>query len=71
MDGTIFLFVSTLGNPAFQWFKDRQPLPGQTSAFLAISNVTIDDAGIYHVVATNDCNAVTSDDAVIEVIDCG
>ncbi len=68
--GTIFLLVSATGTPTYQWFHDDEPIAGATGTVLIVSNVSASDAGVYHAVATNDCNAVASDDAVMDVIDC-
>lgn len=64
----VFLFVGAIGGPAYQWFKDDESIPGATSFFLSILDATLEDSGAYHVEATNDCNGVTSDVAIVEVI---
>lgn len=40
-----------LGARRFAWYKDGQPLPGETQPFLRRGPVTAADAGVYHVVA--------------------
>jgi hypothetical protein len=45
----------------FQWYRDDQPMPGQTHAQLVLMGVTAADAAAhFHVVATNRFGAVTS-----------
>ncbi|MES2924803.1 MAG: immunoglobulin domain-containing protein, partial [Verrucomicrobiota bacterium] len=39
--------------PTYQWYKGVDPVIGQASATLSLSNVQPGDAGAYHVVATN------------------
>jgi len=53
--------------PSFQWFLNDVPLPGETSAFLYRAAVSVGDAGIYTVRATNDFGAVMSGDATVAV----
>ncbi len=76
LGGTARFTVATFGSaPVFyQWQQDGINLTnggnisGATSATLTLSNVTVDDAALYSVVASNSLNSVTSDDAVLEVI---
>ncbi len=68
--GSIFLFTSTQGGPDLQWFKNDVAIDGATQSFLAIGNVTAENSGSYTVIATGTCNTVTSDAAIINVIDC-
>jgi Leucine-rich repeat (LRR) protein len=37
----------------YQWYKNDQPIPGQTSNTLRIENVSKSDAGLYHLRVTN------------------
>ena len=64
------MFVTTTGTPTFQWFKDDEEIQGATQVFFAIANASPEDAGIYHVVAMNECNTAVSNDAVVTVL-CG
>jgi hypothetical protein len=53
--------VSVSGNPTgFQWFRDNNPVGGQTSATLTLTNVQLTDAGNYRVVVSGACNSLTS-----------
>ena len=52
---------------AYQWYKDGQPLDGQTSATLSLSDVQSSDAGSYTVRVTSSCNSVTSEAYVLTV----
>lgn len=71
-EGDIISLVSSAsGIATFQWFKDDVPVDGATQPFLFIPNAAPSDSGTYHAVATGPCNADVSDDAVIDVIDCG
>ncbi len=55
------LVVATGSSPAYQWFKDGNPLsPPQTTPTLTLTNVQPNDAGSYAVVVTGACNSVTS-----------
>jgi hypothetical protein len=53
--------------PTFQWFKGETALDGQTAASLALTNVTLDSAGDYSVVATNAAGNVRSAAATLTV----
>jgi uncharacterized repeat protein (TIGR03803 family) len=74
--GTAAFTVATLGAaPVFyQWQENGINLTngggisGANSAALSISNVTVNDAAVYTVVVSNAINALTSADAVLEVI---
>lgn len=66
----VFLFVETSGAITYQWFKDDRPIAGETSLFLPLLDVTLGDAGVYHVLVTALCNDETSEDATLMVIDC-
>lgn len=39
----------------YQWFKDGNPIPGATNLLFTINSLSLTDAGVYHVVATGDC----------------
>lgn len=51
-----------------QWFLNDNALIGQTNQMLALENVLPQQAGIYHLVATNSAGSVTSSDAVLTVL---
>lgn len=65
--GTVILSVTVGGTSPFtyQWYKDGSPLSGETNSTLSITNFEASDAGDYHVVITNDCGTVTSNDATL------
>lgn len=67
---TMFLLAIASGSPSYQWFKDGAPIPGATEMLVRITDVTPEDSGIYHVVATGLCESVRSNDAVYTVEDC-
>lgn len=52
---------------AYQWFKGTDPLSGQTGSSLALTNLTLSDAGEYSVTVTNSAGADTSDSATLSV----
>jgi len=51
----------------FQWMKDDVDMPGQTSQYLSIPNVSLFDAGNYAVRATNDVGSNSSTALAITV----
>jgi sugar lactone lactonase YvrE len=57
---TIRLTASATGAPAYQWFRDGQPITGATSAALTVTNAQSTSAGDYTVVASNSFGSVTS-----------
>ncbi|GAB3758967.1 hypothetical protein GCM10028817_32840 [Spirosoma pomorum] len=60
---TVRVSVGVSGsNPTVQWYKDNlnNPVTGQTSATLTITNAQTSDAGSYSAVITNACSSVTS-----------
>jgi hypothetical protein len=50
-----------------QWYRDGQPLAGQTNQWLAFGSVRPGDAGGYQLVAMNDFGSTTSAVAVVTV----
>ncbi len=68
--GNFILFVSASNATEFQWRKDDIDLPGATSFFYSDGEATLDDAGAYTVVVSNECNAVVSEPAVMVVDVC-
>ncbi len=49
---------------AYQWFKDGQPLAGQTANALVLSSIKADASGRYVVVATGTCGLYSASDTV-------
>ena len=66
---SLSLYVSVDGSPpmTYQWMKDGQPLPQQTYNSLSLQKVTLADAGVYTLVATNPAGAVTSPPATVVI----
>lgn len=53
--------------PTYMWFKERTPLPDQTSSKLIITNAQADNEGVYCCRATNPLNVVFSNWAEVRV----
>lgn len=58
------------GRVRYQWMKDGADLPGETGATLFLSGLTLDDAGVYAVRATDLCGEAVSDGATLAVAPC-
>jgi len=59
--GTVVATVATTSNAlTYQWNKGSQPVPGQTTSTLTLTNVQPADAGAYRVVVTSQTSSVTS-----------
>jgi hypothetical protein len=60
--GDVYLqpYVEASPAPAYIWFYNGMLIPGETNAFLALTNVTAIDAGQYFVVAVNGLGAAAS-----------
>ena len=54
-------------SPIYQWRKDGVEIAGAVADTYTIASVTTADAGVYDVVVTNRCNAVTSASATLTV----
>jgi len=52
---------------SYQWRKDGVEIDGATESSYAIDPVTVDDAGDYDVVVSNECDTTTSDAATLFV----
>jgi hypothetical protein len=64
-----FTVVASGSRPLrYQWRKDGQALPGQTSATLSLAAVQNSDAGAYDVVVSNGGGAITSESAPLTVL---
>lgn len=69
-EGTgVQLCVQATGTPPlrFQWFHDRERIPGGTNACLRLRPARLADAGEYRVQVTDANSAVNSDPAKVEV----
>lgn len=62
---TFSVTAQSVGAAGFQWFKDGQPLGGQTNNALVITNVQTVDRGFYHAVVRNAAAAVASQQAFL------
>jgi hypothetical protein len=51
----------------YQWYRGAVPLDGQTNSWLWLKDVHLNDAGGYHVVASNEFGAITSAVATVTV----
>lgn len=62
--------ASAIATPgaSFQWRKNGAPIVGATAASLALSPVTLADAGTYTVEATNSAGTTLSNEAVLIVV---
>lgn len=70
--GDAFLFtvgVQKNGPFSYQWRKDGADLPGETNAFLLLTNATLQDAGGYTVIAGNPYGSIESSTAILAVVD--
>ena len=68
--GTVDLSVTVSGSKpiTYVWTKDGVEIPGETGAVLALSEVTVEDAGSYAVTASNSVSTVNSDATQVNVI---
>ncbi|MCC5841649.1 MAG: PKD domain-containing protein, partial [Opitutales bacterium] len=67
---TVTFEVAALGSPepAYQWYFEGDPLPGETAATLTLINVSPADEGTYFVRVSNSFGHVDSDPATLSVI---
>lgn len=66
-DVTFTVRVEGLEPIDVQWFKDGEPLPGETFTELILPSTIVEDSGVYHAVATNTEGEATSNMATLEV----
>ncbi len=68
--GTVVLTAEASGQPlpTYQWFKGVDPISGQTSATLTLTNVQTTDTGAYHLTATNSQGSATTNNAQVNVV---
>jgi rhamnogalacturonan endolyase len=69
MGGTATFSVSAGESPglSYQWFRNGEPIAGETSPTLAINNVQGFDIGGYHVVITNAAGSTASRTATLSI----
>jgi alpha-tubulin suppressor-like RCC1 family protein len=68
---SVFLEVVAqgFGPLTYQWWKDGAPIVGETNSALTYLNSSMSESGDYKVVVSNSGGSVTSDTAVVEVVD--
>ncbi|MFP4015670.1 MAG: immunoglobulin domain-containing protein, partial [Halanaerobiales bacterium] len=71
MGSDVTFTVSASANPVpdYQWMKDGQGLNGETGDILTLNNVQLADAGEYSVVISNAEGNITSDLALLTVVE--
>ncbi len=69
LNGSVTFTATASGTPAptYQWYKDGNPLSGETGSTLQIVSTAETDAGSYTVEVSNDCGAAISAPAVLTV----
>ncbi|MEO0511953.1 MAG: NF038122 family metalloprotease [Planctomycetota bacterium] len=66
--GTITLNASAGGGQlSYQWFKDQQPIDGETNVFLILGELAPEDSGAYFVRASNPLGSTDSEIAEIDI----
>ena len=55
------------GAMTYQWFHNGDVMPGANSAAVVVALLDAADAGIYSCLAINDCGAIVSNDAILDV----
>lgn len=68
---TLNLSVTAPGATNYQWYVNGQPIPGQTSATLAIPGVSTGNSGAYTVVVSNPTGSTTSTQSTVVVTGTG
>ena len=67
-DSVLFDAVFVGSSPIeYQWFFNEIPIKGETSASMTIENVSVENLGHYHVVASNPVSTTFSDPAKLTV----
>jgi hypothetical protein len=69
IDVSLGIQVTSATPATIQWRKDGEDIEGATETTLVISGITAGEAGSYDAVVTNNGGTVTSDAAVINVLD--
>ncbi len=65
--GSTTFSVTASNTNAYQWKKNNENIPGQTSATLSLSNISMVDAGAYSVQLTGTCGNITSNSVNLTV----
>lgn len=64
---TLTVVASGVPAPSYQWKKGTSPVSGATTASLALTNLTLGDAGSYTVEVANTVSMITSNPAIVTV----
>lgn len=65
---TLTVAGSTESSLSYQWLKDSNPMDGETSATLTLSNLSAGDAADYACRLTDNCGQVTSNTATVAIL---
>lgn len=59
--------ASAFPAPTYQWYKDGQPIAGATADSLRLTEVILEDAGLYKLAAINKAGTTFSEEALLQV----
>lgn len=62
-----FVVTATGSGLTYQWYKDGEQIPGDSSNSLTLGSVSASDAGAYAVIVTDACGGMASNSAVLVV----
>ncbi|MBO4545498.1 MAG: leucine-rich repeat protein, partial [Verrucomicrobia bacterium] len=70
-EDSVSFTVAAIGSAGliYQWYKDGSAIKGATDSIYTIDSVQMADAGSYAVTVSNGVNSVTSEEAILTVID--
>ena len=70
-ENSVSFAVTAIGPTAltYQWNKDGEAIKGATSSIYTIDSVQMSEAGSYTVTVSNGVNSITSDEAILKVLD--
>jgi hypothetical protein len=68
-DLLLYFEVQQGGNHSYQWFLNQNPLDNITGPQLIINEVSPQEAGYYYCIFENDCFQISSDTALITIIE--
>lgn len=68
-DVTFRIKVAAVPKTSCRWFKNGDPIKGETAPFLTVGNAEISDAGVYTVEVKNDSGTAASHKAVLTIKD--